>query len=248
MGKSIRYAEDLFIEGNRLMTAGDAREAMACFRELIGLLPDFAEAHAKLGLLLDQEGMPAEAEHHYRHAITLNPDQGETHLNLGVLLANQKRFEEAEAHYRRALELIPDSPAAWSNLGVLQACLKQEKEAELSYRIAMAIDPDHRLAYFNLSYLLLRQGRFEEGWRCLETRNWYEQLEKNIPCPRWRGESLQGLSLLISFEAGHGDMIQFCRYAKVTESPGGCTNHPGLPSGIENPVNCPGWCGYRSCL
>lgn len=232
MGKSIRYAEDLFIEGNRLMTAGDAREAIACFRELVGLLPDFAEAHARLGLLLDQEGMPAEAEHHYRHAITLNPDQGEAHLNLGVLLANLKRFEEAEAHYRRALELIPASPESWSNLGVLQACLRQEREAEQSYRIALAIDPDHRLAYFNLSYLLLRQGRFEEGWRCLEARNWYEQLEKNIPCPRWRGESLQGLSLLISFEAGHGDMIQFCRYAKVMKARGAAritlVCHPAL--------------------
>jgi len=50
--------------------------AEACFRELIGLLPDFAEAHAKLGLLLDQEGLPAEAEQHYRQSIALNPDKG----------------------------------------------------------------------------------------------------------------------------------------------------------------------------
>jgi len=232
VGKSIRCAEDLFNEGNRLLTAGDPRGAEACFRELIGLLPDFAEAHARLGLLLDQEGMADEAEHQYRRAIDLNPDQGEVHLNLGVLLADRKRFEEAEIHYLRAIELIPCSPEAWSDLGVLQACRKQEREAELSYRIALAIDPDHRLAYFNLSYLLLRQGRFEEGWRCLEMRNWYEQLEKNIPCPRWRGESLEGSSLLISFEAGHGDMIQFCRYAKVMKARGAAritlVCHPAL--------------------
>ena len=214
------------------MTAGDARGAEACFRGLIRLLPDFAEAHARLGLLLDQEGMPAEAEHHYRHSISLNPDQGEIHLNLGMLLANQKRFEEAEGHYRQAIELIPDSAVAWSNLGVLQACRKQETEAELSYRIALAISPDHRLANFNLSYLLLRQGRFEEGWRCLEMRDWYGQLEKNIPCPRWRGESLQGRSLLICFDAGHGDMIQFCRYAKILKNRGAAritlVCHPAL--------------------
>ena len=232
MSNHLKYAEDLYIEGKRLMAAGDARQAEACFRELIRFLPDFAEAHAKLGLLLDQEGMSAEAEQHYRHAITLNPNRGETHLNLGVLLTNQKRLEEAEAHYRQALELIPDSPAAWSNLGVLQACLRQEKEAELSYRIALTINPDYRLAYFNLSYLLLRQGRFEEGWRCLEAGKWYEQVEKNIPCPRWRGESLQGRSLLISFEAGHGDMIQFCRYAKVMKTLGAAritlVCHPAL--------------------
>lgn len=40
-------------------------------------------------------------------------------------------------------------------------------------------------------------------------------LEDKLPCPRWRGESLQGKSLLIAYEAGHGDMIQFVRYAQV---------------------------------
>ena len=162
----------------------------------------------------------AEAEHQYLHSITLNPNLGKTIMNLGALLANQKRFVEAEAAYRRALELIPDSPAAWSNLGVLQACRKQEQSAELSYRRAIELDPDYRLAYFNLSYLLLRQGRFEEGWQCLEKRNWYERLEKNISCPRWKGESLKGRSLMIGFEAGHGDMIQFCRYASVLKAQG----------------------------
>ena len=112
MSKDLPCAEELFIEGNHHMSAGDVREAEASFREAIRLAPDFAEAHANLGLLLDQEGMPSEAEHHYLHSITLNPDLGNTHMNLGALLANQKRFEEAEAAYRRALELIPDSPAA----------------------------------------------------------------------------------------------------------------------------------------
>jgi hypothetical protein len=220
VSKDLPCAEELFIEGNHHMSAGDVREAEASFREAIRLAPDFAEAHANLGLLLDQEGMPSEAEHHYLHSITLNPDLGNTHMNLGALLANQKRFEEAEAAYRRALELIPDSPAAWSNLGVLQACRKQEKEAELSYRTAIELDPDYRLAYFNLSYQLLRQGRFEEGWRCLEKRDWYARLEKILPCPRWRGEPLKGRSLMIGFEAGHGDMIQFCRYATVLKAQG----------------------------
>jgi Tfp pilus assembly protein PilF len=232
VSKDLTCAEELFIEGNSHMSAGDARKAEACFQEAIRLAPEFAEAHANLGLLFDQEGAPAEAEHYYLHSLTLNPNLGNTIMNLGALLAGQKRFEEAEAAYRRALELIPDSPAAWSNLGVLQACRKQEKEAELSYRTAIERDPEYRLAYFNLSYLLLRQGRFEEGWRCLEARNWYARLEKILPCPRWRGEPLKGRSLLIGFEAGHGDMIQFCRYATALKAQGAAritlTCHPAL--------------------
>jgi Tfp pilus assembly protein PilF len=220
MSEDLASPEFLFFEGNRHMAEGDARQAEVCFREAIRLVPDFAETHANLGLLLDHAGMQVEAETHYLHSIKCNPNHGQTHLNLGALLAQQKRFDEAEAAYRAALKLNPCSPAVWSNLGVLQACRKQEMAAELSYRTAIELDADYQLAYFNLSYLLLRQGRFEEGWRCLEARNWYAPLEKRITFPRWRGEPLDGKSLLIGIEAGHGDMIQLCRYSAVLKAQG----------------------------
>jgi Flp pilus assembly protein TadD len=233
--KGLAYAKMLFAEGNRHMSAGNTRQAEACFREVIRLVPDSAEAaHTNLGLLLDQEGKSAEAEHHYLQSIALNPNRGKAHMDLGVLLAKQGRFEEADKAYRRALELTPNSAEAWSNMGVLQTYRKQEKEAEESYRKAMAIDPRYRLACVNLSYLLLRQGRFEEGWLRLDARDWYGQLEQRLPYPRWRGESLKGRSLLIGFEAGHGDMIQFCRYAAVLKTQGagqiGLICHPALKS------------------
>jgi Tfp pilus assembly protein PilF len=225
-------AERLFLEGNRHMADGDAQRAEWCFREAIRHVPDLAEAHANLGLLLDQGGRQIEAEIHYLHAIVCNPDLGQNHLNLGALLAGQKRFEESEAAYRRALQLIPDSASAWSNLGVVQACRKQEAEAEQSYRVALELDPCHQSARFNLSYLLLRQGRFEDGWRCLEARDGYAVLQNSVECPRWRGEPLDGKSLLIGFEAGHGDMIQFCRYTTVLKARGARTIavicHPAL--------------------
>ncbi|MFA6310906.1 MAG: tetratricopeptide repeat protein [Sterolibacterium sp.] len=213
-------AEELFLDGNRHLAAGDTGAAETCFREALRLVPELAEAHANLGLLLDQAGRLAEAEVHYLLSLAGNPDCGQTWLNLGAMLAKLKRFDQAEAAYRAALELIPESPAAWSNLGVLQACRKQEVEAERSYRQALELDPGHPSANFNLSYLLLRQGRFNEGWRCLEARKWYVPLEQHLSCPRWRGEPLHGKSLLIGFEAGHGDMIQFCRYAAVLKSRG----------------------------
>ena len=225
-------SESLFFEGNRQMADGEVALAEACFREAIEVVPDFAEAHANLGLLLDRAGRLVEAEAHYLYATACNPDCGQTYLNLGVLLAGQKRFVEAEAAYRAALNRMPDSPAAWSNLGVLQACRKQEAAAEASYRRAIALDGDYRLARFNFSYLLLRQGRFDEGWRALEARQHYELLEKYLTYPRWQGEALVGKSLLIGIEAGHGDMIQFCRYATELKAKGAVTLgiicHPAL--------------------
>lgn len=225
-------AETLFYRGAGCMQAGDAAGAEACFRKAIDVEPDFAEAYANLGLLLERRHDKEGAENCYRRSLQLNPAYPETYLNLGALLAGDKRFDKAEAAYRQAIALGPASPAAWSNLGVLYACMKREIDAEQCYRIAMSLDDTYATARFNLSYLLLRQGRFEDGWHCLEARNWYAALAAHLACPRWQGEALAGKSLLIGCEAGHGDMIQFCRYVAVLKAQGAASItmicHPAL--------------------
>lgn len=213
-------AEALFYRGTSLMEAGDAASAEACFGLAVKLVPDFAEAYANLGLLLEKRGDTGMAEASYRLSIRIAPHYAETHLNLGALLANRKCFAEAEAVYRQAIALSPDSPFPLSNLGVLYACMKREAEAEQCYRAALALDEGYAMARYNLSYLLLRQGRFEEGWASLEARDWYAPWAARLTCPRWRGEPLAGRSVLIGYEPGHGDMIQYCRYASVLKAHG----------------------------
>ncbi|GAB2179910.1 tetratricopeptide repeat protein [Denitratisoma sp. agr-D3] len=224
----------LFQDSNRLRAEGQPEAAEDALRQALALAPDQAEVHANLALLLEDRGALAEAESHYRRALALKPEQSQILLNFGAMLAGQKRFAEAEDGYRRALAITPDSPAVLSNLGVLLASLKREAEAEQCYRRALALAPDHRKSAFNLAYLLLRQGRYEEGWQRLESRDWYAPLEDYLTCPRWRGEALAGKSLLIGFEAGHGDMIQLCRYAALVKARGArqvsVLCHPGLVS------------------
>ncbi len=220
MNQQRTEAEGLFFQGTQAMQSGDVANAETCFSLAVQIMPDFAEAHANLGLLLAKRGEKTAAEICYLRSIELNPAYSETHLNLGALFASEKRFAEAEAAYRRVIAIKPDSPVGWSNLGALYACMQREAEAEQCHRMAMSLDASYDAARFNLSYLLLRQGRFEEGWQCLEARNWYAGLASYLECPRWQGESLLGKSILISFEAGHGDVIQFCRYAEILKERG----------------------------
>ncbi len=208
-------AETLFFEGTDHMAAGGAASAEACFRAALALAPDMAEAHANLGYLLDERGADGEALACYERAVALDPDMAQAHLNHGTLLARLKRLDEAEAAYTQAILLAPDAPAAWSNLGGLYAGMKRDAQAEQCCRQALALDEHHAKARFNLGYVLLRQGRLEEGWQCLEARDWSAALQAHLDCPRWQGEPLQAKSLLIGYEAGHGDMIQFARYAAV---------------------------------
>lgn len=212
---TLTEAEARFLTGVHFLEAGDDQSAEQCFREALAIAPDLASAAANLGYLLNKRGLTCEGEAYLRRAVELDPDCQEAALNLGALLTTAKRFKEAEAMCVKAITLGPESPRPWSNIGVLYAGMKREQEAEQCYRTAMALDAEHRMSRFNLSYLLLRQGRYEEGWHCLEARNWYAGLAARMPCPRWQGEPLTGKSLLIGCEAGHGDMIQFIRYANV---------------------------------
>ncbi len=212
----------LFFEGNKLLTSGDTEGAERCFLAALALNPDFAEVLCNLGLLRERAGSLEEAEALYQRAIALRPEGVQFSMNLGVLLMKRRRFVESEFFQRQALQLAPNLAEAWSNLGVLLACTKRENEAEQCYRIALQLDPTHTKASFNLSYILLRQGRFEEGWRFFEVRHWhwYDRLSHHFTFPRWQGEDLHGKSVLIAFDAGHGDMIQFCRYASVLKTMG----------------------------
>lgn len=213
-------AEALFLEGNRHLEAGDAGAAEACFYAALQVAPDLAEVHANLAFLLEARGAMVEAENSYRCAIALAPTLSQVQLNFGTLLASQKRFEEAEAAYTLVILLAPSLAVGWSNLDGLYAGMKRDQEAEVCCRQSMGLDACYAKARFNLAYVLLRQGRFEEGWQCLESRDWYGPLQAHLDCPRWRCESLLGQSLLLGYEAGHGDMIQFARYAAVFKQQG----------------------------
>jgi hypothetical protein len=221
-------AESLFHAARAHIDAGDPAAAEALLRAALALDPDAAALHANLAFALAAGGDVDTAETHYRRAIALAPDEPQTYLNLGAMLTAQHRPDDALAVYAAA----PASPALLSNRGMALVGLAREEEAEACYRQALALDPDYRKAAFNLAYLLLRQGRWEEGWLLLDARDWLVALQDHLRLPRWDGGSLAGRRILVGVEAGHGDMIQFCRYCDQLKAAGaarvGVLCHPGL--------------------
>lgn len=220
MDSTAARALALYQAGEQHMQAGALAKATLAFQQALAHDPQLAEAHANLAYVLDQTGAWDAAESHYRSALALAPFSATIHLNLGALLAQQKRHAEAEACYAAALALERGSSAVWSNLGALHLALKQDDTADACLRQAMALDPGNAKARFNLAYLQLRLGQWEEGWQLFEARDWYRAMAQRFSFARWQGEPLQGLSLLVCFEAGHGDVIQFCRYIPLLKRRG----------------------------
>lgn len=208
-------AEAHFHHGTALSGLGRVGAASHAYHRALALAPDLALALVNLGTMWERQGRPAAAEPCYRRAVHVMPSSAVAHYNLATVLHAQDRLEEAEAAYRTAARLNPDHAPTRYNLGLLCHDLGRLGAAERAYRSAIRLQPTHADSHWNLSLVLLSQGRFAEGWEEYEWR-WltrdFQHGHTRTPFPPWRGEVLDGRSILVHAEQGAGDAIQFLRY------------------------------------
>lgn len=202
-----------------LQTAARLPEARAAFDAITQAAPPghavLAPAWGNLGMVLDDLHEPDAARAAYEHAIALDATLYAPHLHLGQWWMDRHEPDaqaQAERWLQQAARLQPQEPGVWSALGGLLTCMRRDADAEACLRHALQLDAGHVGARFNMSYLFLRQGRWAEGWACLEMRPLARTLAASLPWPRWAGEPLAGRRLLIVNDAGHGDLIQFWRW------------------------------------
>ncbi|MDO8176894.1 MAG: tetratricopeptide repeat protein [Undibacterium sp.] len=145
--------------GTSLQAQG--KDAFFALQKATLLLPNDAEAHNNLGVILKESGQPEKAVISCNLAIKLKPNFAEAHNNLGNALKDLGQHNAALLSYRRAIEIKPDLAEAHCNLGNTLKILGHPDSAIASYRRALKIKSTYAEAHCNLGVVLKELGQLE---------------------------------------------------------------------------------------
>ena len=200
-------------------------EAIANYQQALHLEPDLADTHYNLANVLRQQGRYEEAIADFSRAIELRADHAEAYNNMGRALKECGRLGEAMENYEKAIDLNPRLAEAYNNLGLLHRAQGQYDQAIESCQKAIQLKPEYANAHWNYSLALLSCGRFGEGWEEYQWRRKAKlgailDAQREKPAS-WDGSPFAGKRLLIRYEQGMGDNLQFIRYAPIVKARGG---------------------------
>jgi uncharacterized protein (TIGR03032 family) len=136
------------------------------------------------------------------------------HYQRGNSWFERDGFAEAAACFEESLRICPEFADAYCNMGVTRQFQGRFMDSVASLQRALEIRPDMPAAHFNLAMTWFLMGELDRGWSEYEWR-WKCRNFGNRPAaasqlaPAWKGESLNGKSLLVYGEQGVGDEIMF---------------------------------------
>lgn len=200
----------LLNHGVVLNAAGRAAEAVAAFKDALTQAPGDPDILTNLsGAYLKLEDV-ARAEETARDARVAAPESPGAAANLAVVLTARRAFADAEALYHEALRGAPEFADIWGNYGNMLLAAARPTEAAVAYRKALHHAPDDPRHRFQAALCALSRGDLADGWTGYEAGlECGERVPDSRPkVPRWRGEALNGRSLLIVPEQGIGDELR----------------------------------------
>lgn len=108
LGFSRYDADQRYRAGLAAFAARDRRSAIAELRAAIELLPNHAEYHAALGLLLLEDKRKTDAVEAFGEALRLNPYEALANYGKGMIAYRAKDWRAAESCFFRALAAQPE--------------------------------------------------------------------------------------------------------------------------------------------
>jgi len=148
-----------------LRQSGDAKRALALYREAVALAPRDADSWYNLAAALEESGNASEAEMAIEEAAKIDPHRPELHNMRGAALAERGDLAGAAAEFRQTLSADPRNARAWNNYANVLRASGQEDEAAAAYAKAIEIAPSYADALNGMGAMLVQKGRAREALR-----------------------------------------------------------------------------------
>jgi tetratricopeptide (TPR) repeat protein len=241
----------LFNLANAQLLAGQAVQSAETLVRCLRHAPGFGPAHSNLANVLLRLGMLDQARGFAANGVQLMPGSPDALLCLAGVLHQQGDHAGAVTAYRMALHHAPGHGGALSSLGNTLCAMGRLDEALAVHDRAIAAAPehsgDHATFRFHRAMTLLAAGALAEGWAEYEWR-WRRPGHKpRFATPPWRGEKLEGRTILLHHEQGLGDTLQFVRYAPLVAERGGRVILQVQPPLVRLLRALPGVAGVIAC-
>jgi len=195
---------------------GKFTEAIDIFNKTIEIAPNDPENYNNIGLCYSNNGKYDAAIEMLKKAIELNPTCAYMHSNLGLQHRNINNLDSAIECFQKSLS-IEESDLTWGMLGGCYGEKRHLDDAERCFKKSIEINPNFAGGHVDLANVYHLKGEWDKAWEEYEWRyEVFEQLKvwKNLydPSKTWNGEPLDGKTIIVHGEQGHGDTIQFFRY------------------------------------
>ena len=125
---------------------GDHQGAVEDLLRAVAEYPDFATAHAELGVQYQKLNQLENSDRHLQTALRLKPGFYEPLANRGIVLVRMKKYDEAELALREALKITDDSAVVHFYLGRSLVGQNRPVEAEAAFRTALRMGGNDMLA------------------------------------------------------------------------------------------------------
>lgn len=199
-----------------LREAGEIDGAIEQWMQAAKANPNHWQASFNLGLALSDTGRDGEAIKAYEQCLEAAPGNIDALYNLANACYRTGLWERALKAYESVLAVRPDHPGALSNLGLTLTRCGLDDRAVAVGRAAVQRSPEDVHAHVNLGHALMAAGDWLAGFDELEWRWKAQRRPAGLDdVPDWDGGDLDGGHLILFGEQGHGDVIQFARFAKM---------------------------------
>ena len=211
-----------FEQGNIHYMAKEYYEASECYKRFLEQEPNNYIVWHNLGITLCQLGRDEEALKCFE--LPCQHNYTESWLSRGTALRSLGRYKEALLTFAHTFALDPKHSTAYSNYGNTLREFAMPELAIPFLQIAQTLTPGNVNYELNESVCHLMKGDLIEGWKKYNAR-WYYQsdvtFKPSIPGPEYDGsQNIVGKRVLVYYEQGFGDSVQFIRFAKVLKDKG----------------------------